>query len=119
MPRFYKFKLLLDEGLPPRSKLPRVNSRYDLKHIRDDFKYVGLPDEKVYQKAVKMKRLIVVFNVNDYRDLVKISKQTGIIGVSQTFSFEQFDKKLNALLIRSKPGELFGKFTYISGETES
>lgn len=118
MPHFHKFKLLLDEGLPPRNRLPRVNARYDIKHIRDDLKFVGLPDEKVYKHAVKLKRLLVVFNVKDYKELAEQNKETGIIGISQNLPFEQIDKKLNALLSKSKPHDVFGKFMYISGETE-
>jgi hypothetical protein len=26
---FYKFKLLLDENMPPRQRFPRLNSRFD------------------------------------------------------------------------------------------
>ena len=34
--KFYKHKLLLDEGLYPRQYLKRTNSRYDVKHIKHD-----------------------------------------------------------------------------------
>jgi hypothetical protein len=48
MPRkFYKFKLLLDENMPPRKCFPRLNSRLDLKHIRDDLNQAGLKDPPV------------------------------------------------------------------------
>lgn len=117
-PRFHKFKLLLDEGLPPRNKFPRVNSRFDLKHIREDYKLIGLPDTAVYEKGKSLKRLIIVLNVKDFKELAGKSKHSGIIGVSPNLTFGQIDTKLNALLSKSKSGDLFGKFTYISGEVE-
>ena len=59
MPRkFYKFKLLLDENMPPRQRFPRLNSRFDLKHIRDDLNQTGLKDPPVYALAGKLNRLI-------------------------------------------------------------
>lgn len=116
MPHFHRYKILLDEGLQPRNKLPRINSRFDVKHIREDFKLGGLPDEKVYKKAVETNRLLIVFNVKDYKSFAKQSKRTGIIGISQNLPVEQIDKKLNSFLSKNKPGNLFGKFNYISGE---
>jgi Domain of unknown function (DUF5615) len=57
--RFYKFKLLYDENMPPRQRFPRLNSRYDVKHIRDDFHYTGLKDPPVYELAKSLNRLII------------------------------------------------------------
>lgn len=37
-PRFYKHKLLLDEGIYPRKLLHRTNSRFNIKHIKHDLK---------------------------------------------------------------------------------
>ena len=48
--RFYKHKLLLDEGFPPRSYFPNV---------KDDLRKIGLPDGEVNALAVQLKRLIV------------------------------------------------------------
>ncbi len=42
--RFYKHKLLLDEGFPPRSYFPRLNQRFEVKHIKSDLRKIGLPD---------------------------------------------------------------------------
>ena len=117
MPHFYKHKLLFDEGLPFPVKYPRTNARYDLKHILGDLKRSGLSDEKVYAFAVKTKRLLVIFNIKDYKELASKSKNTGIIGISQNLTTEQIDKKLGALLDRSKASTLYGKLTMITGET--
>lgn len=118
MPRVYKHRLLLDEGLPYKIRLPRTNSRYNLKHLKENLKQSGLSDDKVYKLAVKMQRLLVVFNIKHFRDLATKSKNSGIIGISQNLSPEQIDKKLTALLVKSKPRDLYGKFTSISGETK-
>src|SRR5437868_5998390 len=90
----YKHKLLLDEGFPPRSYFPMLNQRFDVKHMKDDFKLIGLPDTEVYAVAVKMKRLIVTYNAKDFRPLAKTSKDTGVIGVSALMSYDHIDKKL-------------------------
>ncbi len=45
--KFYKHKLLFDEGFPPRWLFPRVNERFDVKHIKDDLRKIGLPDTQV------------------------------------------------------------------------
>jgi hypothetical protein len=119
MPQFHRFKILLDEGLPPRKKLPRLNERHDVKHSRDDYKLGGLSDEKVYEQAIKTKRILVIYNVKDYRGLAEKTKHSGIIGISQNLPIEQIDKKLTALLAKSKRGDLYGRYFYISGETDN
>ena len=40
--KFYKHKLLLDEGFHLRSRLPILNHRFDIKHITGDFKQTGV-----------------------------------------------------------------------------
>src|SRR5688500_11237765 len=72
----YKFKLLLDENMPPRQRFPRLNSRFDVKHIRDDFSQLGLKDPAVYELAAKRNRLIITFNGTDFKNLVGKSTQT-------------------------------------------
>jgi predicted nuclease of predicted toxin-antitoxin system len=58
MPRkFYKFRLLLDENMPPRQRFPRLNSRFDVKHVRDDWHKTGIKDPLVYELAHKRKRV--------------------------------------------------------------
>lgn len=117
--KFYKHKLLLDEGFHVRQRLPILNHRFDVKHITGDFKQLGLPDTEVYQFAIKQKRIIVTFNVKDFKALAISSNQTGVIGVSANLAPSQIDKKLTALLNKSTKKSLFGKLTTISGEFES
>ncbi len=115
--RFYKHKLLLDEGFLLRKRLPILNSRFDVKHITADFVNEGLKDEEVYQLGIEQNRLIVTFNDKDFRGLADKSNKTGIIGVSANLTADHIDKKLTALLTKSGEKELLGKFTYISGES--
>ena len=116
--KFYKFKLLLDENMPPRQRFPRLNSRFDLKHMRDDFNHIGVKDPAVYDLAVKQNRLIITFNGKDFKKLLDKSVQTGLINVSANLRYEQIDTKLTALLTKSSEKSLFGQFTDLTGETE-
>jgi len=60
MPRgFHKHRLLLDENMPHRTQFPRLNERFDVKHIRDVFNLTGLPDPQVYELARKHERILV------------------------------------------------------------
>ncbi len=116
-PKFHKFKLLLDENMPGRRAFASLNHLFDVKHIALDLKKSGIRDEVVYQEAVNMQRLIVTFNGDDFKHFVPKSTETGIIAVSDNLSTSQIDSKLVALLVRSSPKALFGKFTAITGET--
>jgi hypothetical protein len=42
--RFYKHKLLLDENMPSRPTLPRLNQHFDEKHICDDIHHGQIDD---------------------------------------------------------------------------
>lgn len=115
MPRKpYKHKLLLDEGLYPRQVLQRTNSRHHVIHIRHDLKKGGAKDSKVYEIATRLKRIIVTYNIDDFRHLAGKSKDTGVIGVTQGLTPEQLDKQLNALLSKSSEKSLYGKYTSLS-----
>jgi hypothetical protein len=118
MPRgFYKHKLLLDENMPSRHYFPRLNHLFDVKHIAVDLKKGSIKDELVYEEAVKLHRLVVTFNGDDFKPLAEKSKATGIIAVSDNVPNEQIDKKLTALLLKSNANALQGKFTSLTGET--
>lgn len=115
--KFYRHKLLLDEGFPIRAYLPRLNERFDVKHIKADLHYTSLSDKRVYEIGAKESRLIVTFNVKHFLELVT-SKDSGVIAVSSSLNFDQIEKKILALLNRSGKRTLFGKVTEISGETK-
>lgn len=111
--KFRKYKLLLDEGLAPRDRFKILNSRHNLKHIKHDFGKSGISDEKVWKLAIKEGRLVITYNVKDFKKLVKTIKQSGVIGVSTNLPTDQIDKKLTALLSRSKKYDLYGKYNFI------
>lgn len=117
--RFIKFKVLLDENMVPRGNLPTLNAKFDVKHIAQDLKHGGYSDLEIYKLSGKTNRLIITRNWRDFEDLFSLNNNTGVIGVSPNLAIEQIDKKLTSLLTKSKKNELFGKFTYISGETEN
>ena len=102
----------------PRQRFPRLNSRFDLNYMRDDFNHIGVKDPAVYDLAVKQNRLIITFNGKDFKKLVDKSVQTGVINVSANLRYEQIDTKLTALLTKSSEKSLFGQFIDLTGETE-
>lgn len=114
--RFYKHKLLLDENFPIRQHLTALNRRFDVKHVGADLNQEGLPDPQVYALARKQKRLVITRNVKDFKKLAQTSDETGVIGISPNLTFDQIDKKLTALLMKSSKKSLLGKLTIISGE---
>jgi predicted nuclease of predicted toxin-antitoxin system len=113
----FKPKLLLDENFPPRIRFPKLNQRYDVKHIRDDFGISGIKDPPVYEVAKKQRRLLITFNPKDFRALSEGGEESGVIGVSHNLTNAQLDTKLVAFLRKTSPKRLYGSFHYISGET--
>lgn len=116
--KYHKYKLLLDENFLERLRLPLLNSRYDIKHIKKDFHLLGLKDPDVYAFAVKENRIIVTFNDKDFINLASKNNASGVIGVSTNMIGDHIDKKLAAILRKAKPSDVYGKFIYISEETE-
>src|SRR5437763_15456631 len=96
--KFHKYKLLLDENMPARLKFPRVNSRHDLKHLRDDFHITGIADPQVYEFARREGRLLLTLNGEDYRELAVKRRDTGIIFLSDNLTFERIDSEINVVL---------------------
>jgi|SRR5882672_3169424 len=120
MPRkFYKHKLIFDEGFHLRHKLPITNSRFNIKHVAANYKQSGLPDPDVYELARKEGRLLVTYNIKDFTKLITQPHDPGIIGISPNISLEQIDKKLTALLTRSGKNDLMGKLTSINEELKN
>lgn len=112
--KFFKHKLLLDEGLYPRKSLKRINSRYNIRHIKHDLNKGGITDDEVYQIACMQKRIIITYNIDDFRKLALRSKETGVIGVTQGLTPDQLDAKLNSLLSKSSENSFYGEYTPLS-----
>jgi hypothetical protein len=103
MPKpFYKHKLLLDEHLPPRQFLSRLNERFDVKHIKHDLHHGGMDDALIHALAVKQGRVILTINVKDFRPLLS-PDSPGVIGIPETWSADRLDTKLTALLTKYGP----------------
>src|SRR5579862_3855408 len=108
--KLHKHKLLLDENMPNRIKLPRLNGIFDLEHIRDDLKKAGIKDSEVYELAKKTKRVLITFNGDDFKKLVQKSDSSGVISVPATMPEDQIDKKLTSLFIKSTANSFKGEF---------
>lgn len=109
--KFYKHKLLLDEGIFLRQSLKRVNSRHDVKHIKHDLNSGGIKDSEVYKIACEKKRIIITYNIRDFKKLALTNKNTGVIGVSQNLTPDRLDSKLNSLLSKNSEKSFYGKYT--------
>lgn len=111
---FTRFKLLLDEGFFPKKDLKRANSRHDIKHVKKDYSMGGKFDPAVYDRAKKERRLLITHNKRHFRKLVYDKDPSGIIGISANLTLEDIDKKLSALLLKSKKIDLYGRYTSIT-----
>jgi len=110
MPKpFYKHKVLLDEHMPPRQFLPRLNAHFDVKHITHDLHHGGMDDELIHELAVAQGRIILTINVKDFRPLLR-EDSPGVIGIPETWSTSRLDTKLTALLMRHSPNSFRGRY---------
>ena len=116
-PRLYRHKLLLDEGLYSRKSLKRANNRYDIKHIKHDLKRGGIRDKEVYEIAVKQKRIVITYNIGDFKKLATQSQHSGVIGVTQSLTPEQLDTKLSSLLSKNSEKSFYRRYTSL-GKTK-
>ena len=110
MPKaFYKHKVLLDEHLPPRQLLSRLNAHFDAKHIKHDLHHGGMDDGLIHELAVAQGRIILTSNVKDFRPLLR-EDSPGIIGIPEAWSNHRIDSKLTALLMRYGPNYFHGRY---------
>lgn len=112
--KHYRHKLILDEGVESRRFFPQLNNLFNVRHITQDYKFTGLSDSDVHAIAVKEKRIIITYNIKDFKPLAIKSKQSGVVGITMNTSPELIDKKLVALFRRAAPKELYGKFTSLN-----
>jgi hypothetical protein len=117
--KLYKHKLLLDENFPPHTRLPKLNGLYDVKHIALDLHNAGMKYLPVYELACQENRLLVTRNYPDFRSLPKSTDTGGAISISGNLTYSQIDTKLVSFLRKSNPKSLYGKASYISGETRT
>jgi hypothetical protein len=116
--RFYKHKTLLDEHLYHRRVYPLLNAHFDVKHIRDDLHFDGLPDPEIYALAVKQGRIILTTNVKDFRPLLR-EDSSGVIGIPDAWSESRIDSKLTALLMKHGPAYFRGRYRSLAAEDQT
>ena len=107
--KFYKHKLLLDEHMYARQSYPRLNRRFDVKHIREDVRRGGASDLTVYGSAHSQGRIVVTANGRHFRGLVDAASP-GVIDVPADWSPAQVDTKLTAILMRHGASYFAGQF---------
>lgn len=108
--KLHKHKILLDENMPNRIKLSRLNGIFDIVHVRDDLKKAGVKDPEVYKLAKRLKRILITFNGHDFKKLLQKDDGIGVISVPATMPEDQIDKKLTALFIQGRENTFKGKF---------
>lgn len=107
-----KCKLLLDENIPPRRNLVRLNSRFILEHIREDYHKSGISDREVFAIAEKEGKIIVTFNEKDFA--ANHRKKSGLIALSPNLTTEEIDTKITSLLTSKKNCPFIGKYIRIT-----
>jgi predicted nuclease of predicted toxin-antitoxin system len=106
---FYKHKVLLDEHLPPRQLLSRLNAHFDARHIKHDLHHGGMDDGLIHELAVAQGRIILTINVKDFRPLLR-EDSPGVIGIPENWSAPRIDTKLTALLIKHGSNYFRGRY---------
>ena len=79
----------------------------------------GISDAEVYELAAKERRIVITYNVKDFKLLAGTKTTTGVIGITSNLSVQQLDARLTALLTRVTEKQLLGKFTSLSEELSS
>ncbi len=100
--------------MSPRTAFPNLNSIFDVKHVREDLHLTSLSDPQVYQVAVKQQRILLTYNIKHFQKLAGTRSDAGIIGIPPHLTSAQVDTKLTALLTKSTPNALQGKYTSLS-----
>ncbi|MBU1032045.1 DUF5615 family PIN-like protein [Patescibacteria group bacterium] len=88
-----KYKLLLDEGLFLPKFYPKLNAFHSLKHIAYDLKMSGIKDKALYELAIQENRILIVFNVKDFKKIIK-PDGISVIDLSTNLSNKEADLKI-------------------------
>lgn len=111
-PRNRRYKLLLDEMLPRRTKYPLLNCFHDVRHIVHDYKKSGSSDIEVLKLSAKEGRILVTKNIKHFRP-VGTEHGVDIIGVTETIPPEELDKSIMAKLRKWGKAKMSGRFMAI------
>ncbi|MGH8654238.1 MAG: DUF5615 family PIN-like protein [Gammaproteobacteria bacterium] len=105
----------MDEHLPPRQSLSRLNEHFDVKHIKHDLRLGGIEDVHIHELAVVQGRIILTINVKDFRPLLR-EDSPGVIGIPETWLIARLDTKLTALLMKHGSNHFRGHFRSLGAE---
>lgn len=111
--KLIKYKLLLDEGLSLAKSYPKLNNIYNLKHIVHDLNQSRIKDKPLYDLATKEGRILIVFNVKDFRHLIKRGCAS-VIALSENLSNKEADLKITKVLKDIKSNQTKGHLISIS-----
>jgi hypothetical protein len=78
--KFFKHKILFDENMQIPKYFPILNQKFDVKHIAEDYKKIGISDSEVYNFANKHGRIVVTYNIKDFKEFVNKNTDIGISG---------------------------------------
>ena len=107
-----RHRLLLDEGVHLPQSYPNLNKLHDLLHVfQANLK--GSNDEKIFGYAKRDSRMVVVFNIKDFKKFIKPDSPT-IISLSTNLSDKQADLKICKALKKLKPSQTKGHLLSIS-----
>ncbi len=110
-----RYKLHLDEGLPPKETFPTLNNLHSLKHIKHDLKQGGAKDQEIYKIAEEGSYLVIVINTKDFKPMIEGRKPT-IICLSSGISNRKIDQKICGILKKLKPEQKRGHIISVSNE---
>ncbi len=110
-----RYKLLLDEGLPPKETFPTINNLHSLKHIKHDLKQGGAKDQKIYKISEEENYLVIVLNTKDFKPMIEDRKPT-IICLSSGISNRKIDQKICGILKKLKLEQKRGHIISVSNE---
>lgn len=111
--RFIKYKLLLDESLPPRRNYPNLNRQYSVKDVAHDLMLSGISDQSLYELAKKDSRIVVVFNTKDFKPMITPNKPS-VISLSTNLTNKEADLKICKALKEISPVQAKGNLISIS-----
>ncbi|MEU7268316.1 DUF5615 family PIN-like protein [Streptomyces asiaticus] len=114
--RFYKHKLLLDENMPPRTSLPRLNEHFDVKHVDHDLRRGSIDDQQVQTLALSQGRIIITLNIKHFRPMAGRNRDAdlGVIGIPPHWQPSQVDVKLTSLLMQHGANYFRGRYISLS-----
>ncbi|MEK7464488.1 MAG: DUF5615 family PIN-like protein [Patescibacteria group bacterium] len=107
---------LLDEVMPPRKNLPRLNKRgsCNIRHITHDYKKSGLTDKDVLRWAQKEHRILVTAD-KFFIKPKNLQKTIAVIRISGGCKVEEIDRRLVRLIrLNPSPDYYFGKILVLS-----